>query len=243
VYEERTDIREVALQQEYLSPMLPSHSESGRPVRSVRHSALAAALAALALLLAPPATAQTRDSTAGATAHDHMHMTHARITIPAGALYTAADVEFMQGMIAHHGQAIFMSRMAAGHRADPRVLKLANKIDQSQVAEIRIMQDWLRRNGQAAPDTSAWRGMRMPGMLTTAQLDTLDAATGGAFDRAYLGLMIQHHEGALRMVKDLLATPGAAQDVDVSVFADDVVSVQTAEIGAMRRLLSQLPDR
>jgi uncharacterized protein (DUF305 family) len=210
-------------------------------MNSVRRPALATALVALALLLARPAIAQTRDSTAGTTAHGHM--AHGHVAIPTGALYTVADVEFMQGMIAHHAQAIFMSRMAAGHHADPRVLKLANKIDQSQVAEIRIMQEWLTRNGQAAPDTSSWRGMRMPGMLTMAQLDTLDAATGGAFDRAYLGLMIQHHEGALRMVRDLLATPGAAQDVDVSVFADDVVSVQTAEIGAMRQLLSQLPDR
>ena len=168
---------------------------------------------------------------------------HAHITIPPGALYTAPDVEFMQGMIAHHAQAIFMSRMAAGHHADPRVLKLATKIDQSQVAEIRIMQEWLNRNGQAAPDTSSWRSMHMPGMLTMAQLDSLDAAAGGTFDRAYLTLMIQHHEGALQMVKDLLATPGTAQDVDVSVFANDVVTVQTAELGAMRRMLSQLPDR
>jgi uncharacterized protein (DUF305 family) len=83
----------------------------------------------------------------------------------------------------------------------------------------------------------------MPGMLTTAQFQALDAAAGNAFDRMYLTLMIQHHEGALQMVKDLLATPGTAQDVDVSVFANDVVSVQTAEIGAMRQILSQLPDR
>ena len=187
-------------------------------------------------LLTHPAAAWAQD-------HPMPGMVHSRITIPTGALYTAPDVEFMQGMIAHHAQAIFMSRMAAGHHADPRVLKLATKIDQSQVAEIRIMQEWLTRNGQAAPDTSSWRSMQMPGMLTTAQLDSLDAATGTAFDRAYLTLMIQHHEGALKMVKDLLATPGTAQDVDVSVFANDVVSVQTAEIGAMRQILFQLPDR
>ncbi len=168
---------------------------------------------------------------------------HGHVTIPTGALYTATDVQFMQGMIAHHAQAIAMSRMAAGHRANPRVVKLANKIEQSQVAEIRIMQEWLTRNGHAAPDTSSWRTMQMPGMLTTAQLEALDAATGRAFDRAYLTLMIRHHEGALRMVEDLFATPGSAQDVDVNVFANDVVSVQTAEIGAMRRMLSQLRPR
>ena len=204
-------------------------------LRSPRHPAIATALVALALLLARPATARAQDSMAG--------MSHGRITIPAGALYRVPDVEFMQGMIAHHAQAIAMSRMAAGHHADARVLKLANKIDQSQVAEIRIMQEWLTRNGQTAPDTSSWRSMHMPGMLTMAQLQALDAATGSAFDRAYLTLMIQHHEGALQMVKDLLATAGSAQDVDVSVFANDVVSVQTAEIGAMRQILSELPER
>ncbi|HEU4699539.1 MAG TPA: DUF305 domain-containing protein [Gemmatimonadales bacterium] len=204
---------------------------------SVRRPALAvtAALAALALLLARPAAAQGHDS-----AHGH-HMAHTPITIPAGAGYTAADVEFMQGMIAHHGQAIYMSRLAAGRQADARVQRLATKIDQSQVAEIRIMQEWLARRGQAVPDTSAWRDMHMPGMLTAAELDALAAAAGTAFDRAYLELMIRHHEGALLMVKDLFATAGAAQEVDANVFANDVVSVQTAEIGAMRALLAQLP--
>ena len=199
-------------------------------------AAVIASLAALVLLLVGPAAAVAQDPMPGMSAHPH-------ITIPQGAGYTVPDVQFMQGMIAHHAQAIFMSRMAASHHADPRVLKLATKIDQSQVAEIRIMQEWLTRNGQTAPDTSSWRTMHMAGMLTMAQLDSLDAASAQSFDRAYLTLMIQHHEGALQMVKDLLATPGAAQDVDVSVFANDVVTVQTAEIGAMRRMLSQLPDR
>jgi len=170
-------------------------------------------------------------------------MNHGSITIPAGAIYTVADVEFMQGMIAHHAQAIYMSRMAEAHGANPRVLKLANKIDQSQVSEIRIMQEWLRRNGQTAPDTSSWRTMKMAGMLTDEQLKQLDAAKGVAFDNAFLTLMIQHHEGALQMVKDLFATSGAGQEVDVNVFANDVVTVQTAEIGAMRQMLSQLSDK
>jgi uncharacterized protein (DUF305 family) len=149
----------------------------------------------------------------------------------------------MQGMIAHHGQAIYMSRMAAAHHADSRVLRLAEKIEQSQVAEIRIMQEWLARNGQVVPDSSSWRTVSMPGMLTAAQLKELDASTGVEFDRAYLTFMTQHHGGALKMVDDLFATPGAAQDVDVNVFANDVVAVQTAEINAMRRMLSKLPEK
>lgn len=162
------------------------------------------------------------------------------ITIPKGVVYTEADVRFMQGMIAHHAQAIYMSRMAAAHGASARLQKLATKIDQSQQAEIRLMQGWLRANGQSAPDTSSWRHMMMPGMLTAEQLRQLDASQGAEFDRQFLTLMIQHHRGALSMVHDLISTPGAAQDVDVSVFANDVETVQTAEIDAMLKMLNEL---
>jgi uncharacterized protein (DUF305 family) len=162
------------------------------------------------------------------------------VSIPKGAIYTEADVRFMQGMIAHHAQAIYMSRMAAAHGANPRVLKFANKIDQSQIAEIRLMQGWLRANNQIAPDTSSWRTMPMPGMLTADQLKQLDASKGTEFDKQFLTFMIQHHNGALKMVSDLFATPLAAQDVDVSVFANDVQTVQTAEIGIMQQMLDNL---
>ncbi len=172
--------------------------------------------------------------------HQHMAGMSMPVTIPKGAIFTEADVRFMQGMIAHHAQAIYMSRMAAAHGANPRVLKFATKIDQSQIAEIRLMQDWLHRNSQSAPDTSSWRSMQMPGMLTAQQLKDLDAAKGGDFDREFLTLMIQHHNGALKMVTDLFATPLAAQDVDVSVFANDVQTVQTAEIGTMQQMLGNL---
>ena len=198
---------------------------------SFRPAVVAVAIAFSVILPSFPAPAQAQ----------HAGM-HGNIKVPPGAIYTVADVEFMQGMIAHHAQAIHMSRMAEAHKASPRLLKLAVKIDQSQVAEIRIMQQWLRANEQFAPDTSSWRTMTMAGMLTEAQLKALDAATGVEFDRAFLTLMIQHHEGALQMVKELFATPGAGQEVDVNVFANDVVTVQTAEIGAMRQMLAQLPN-
>ena len=178
----------------------------------------------------------------GMTQMSGMDMGH-EIVIPKGALYTKADVEFMQGMIAHHSQALVMSRMAESHGANPQVLKLSNKIDQSQVPEIRIMQGWLKRYNQFAPDTSSWHDMTMPGMLTSAQLKELDAAKGVDFDRAYLRLMIQHHAGALKMVDDLFNTPLAGQEVDVSVFANDVVTAQTTEIGIMQKLFTQLPAK
>jgi uncharacterized protein (DUF305 family) len=162
------------------------------------------------------------------------------VKIPANAIYTVADVRFMQGMIAHHAQAIYMSRMAASRQADAHLLKFATKIDQSQQAEIRLMQDWLRANNQSVPDTSSWRHMMMPGMLTADQLKALDASKGKDFDREFLTLMIQHHNGALKMVADLFATPLAGQDVDVSVFANDVQTVQTAEIATMEQMLDNL---
>ena len=203
-------------------------------MKTIRRSVTAIPLALLALLVVRPSGAQAQQ-------HSMSGMNH--IMVPEGAAYTVADVEFMQGMIAHHAQAIYMSRLAASHGANPKLLKLATKIDQSQVAEIRIMQQWLRSNGQTAPDTSSWRTMRMAGMLTDDQIKALTDAKGIEFDRAYLEYMIQHHEGALQMVKDLFATPRAGQEVDVNVFANDVVSVQTAEIGAMRQMLSQLLDQ
>ena len=178
----------------------------------------------------------------GMAGMSHMDMGH-EIVIPKGAPYTKADVEFMQGMIAHHAQAIVMSRMAESHGANPQVLKLSNKIDQSQGPEIRIMQAWLERNKQFAPDTSSWHHMAMDGMLTTAQLTELDAARGVDFDRAYLRYMIMHHAGAIKMVDDLFNTSMAGQEVDVSVFANDVFTAQTVEIGIMQKLQTQLPPQ
>ncbi len=196
-----------------------------------------AALAAFAILIAGASSGAAQSG--GMSGHNM----GGPIVIPTGALYTKADVEFMQGMIAHHAQAVVMSAMAASHGANQQVLKLSNKIDQSQVPEILIMQQWLKRYDQFAPDTSSWRHMQMAGMLTEAQLKQLDAAKGVEFDRLFLNLMIQHHVGALKMVEDLFATPRSGQEVDVNVFANDVVTAQTGEIGIMQRLLTLLPPK
>lgn len=179
---------------------------------------------------------------AGMSGMDHMNM-GPEIVIPAGAIYTKADVEFMQGMIAHHAQAVVMSRLADSHGANAQVLKLSKKIDQSQIPEIQIMQKWLERNNQFAPDTASWHHVRMEGMLTDEQLTQLANSKGVDFDRAYLTFMIMHHAGALKMVDDLFMTPRAGQEVDVSVFANDVVTAQTSEIGIMRGLMAKLPPK
>lgn len=177
---------------------------------------------------------------AGGDQHHHHMPGVPPVNIPAGSLITEADVRFMQGMIAHHAQAIHMSKMAVSHGANSRLVRFAQKIDMSQDAEIELMQRWLAEYKQFVPDASSWRTMSMPGMLTAADMAQLEAARGKEFDRLFLQFMIQHHEGALQMVEDLLKTPRAAQEVDINVFANEVVSVQTAEIAAMLQMLDEL---
>lgn len=162
------------------------------------------------------------------------------VTIPQGALIVEADVRFMQMMIAHHAQAVVMTRYAERAGASARVLRLATKIDLSQAGEITLMQDWLHDHGQFVPDTSSWRTMQMAGMLSLTEMEQLAAARGEDFDRMFLRQMIRHHEGAITMVKELLATPRAAQQVDVNVLANEVEATQTAEIGLMWQMLADL---
>jgi uncharacterized protein (DUF305 family) len=194
---------------------------------------------------APQSDAAPASPTAPAAMADmahHHHMPDAPpIVIKPGSLITEADVRFMQGMIAHHAQAVHMTRMADAAGASARVLKLAQKIDLSQAGEIQLMQQWLHEYEQFVPDTSSWRGMSMPGMLTAADLAQLEQARGTAFDRLFLTLMIRHHEGALTMVADLLRSPRAAQEVDINVLANEVETSQTAEIGLMQQMLAELP--
>jgi uncharacterized protein (DUF305 family) len=158
--------------------------------------------------------------------------------------YTAADVQFMQGMIHHHAQAIVMSRWAPTHGASPSVETLSARIINSQQDEIATMGQWLRNRHQPVPDTSAsgmmmmgGHQMLMPGMLTQEQLAQLDAARGREFDRLFLTFMIQHHTGAVTMVHDLFETEGAGQDEKVFKFASDVNVDQTTEIARMKKML------
>lgn len=202
-------------------------------------AACARATSAPASSAAPLSTHAEHQSQAASAAHDHA-AGMPPVTIPPGSLITEADVRFMQGMIAHHAQAVHMTRLAAGAGASARVLKLAQKIDLSQAGEITLMQEWLRSHGQFAPDTSAWRSMQMAGMLTAEELSRLAAARGVEFDRLFLRLMIRHHEGAIQMVAQLLSTPRAAQDIDVNILANDVETTQTAEIGLMWQMLAEL---
>ena len=164
--------------------------------------------------------------------------------------YTAADINFMDGMISHHAQALVMAGWAASHGASPSVLTLTARITNAQQDEIAGMQKWLRDRHQPVPEANPhgmmmkMNGMEhemlMPGMLTESQLKQLDEARGKEFDRLFLTFMIQHHRGAVTMVKDLFDTYGAAQDITVFKLASDISADQTTEIERMQKMLAAM---
>ena len=161
-----------------------------------------------------------------------------------------ADIEFMQGMIMHHSQAVEMTALIPSHTQNAAVRSLGARISLSQSDEIKFMTQWLVARGQPASmampgmpdmDTSGKPMVSMPGMLTPAQMDALRNARGAEFDRLFLTGMIQHHGGALIMVKNLFDTPGAGQVADLFDFATDVDNSQRAEIRLMENMLKEKP--
>lgn len=162
--------------------------------------------------------------------------------------YTAADIHFMSGMIGHHAQAIRMAGWAPTHGASASVRTLCERIINAQRDEIATMQQWLRDRRQPVPEADPMgmkmvmdgveHTMLMPGMLTEEQMKQLDAARGKEFDKLFLTDMIQHHKGAVQMVKELFDSYGAAQDDLVFKFASDVNVDQTTEIARMQRMLA-----
>ena len=156
---------------------------------------------------------------------------------------SAADVRFMQGMIAHHAQAIEMTGLLQTRTRSADMRKLAERIEASQADEITMMREWLKERGAAVPSAHAHHTPGtpvMPGMLTPDEMARLSAASGEAFDRLFLEYMIKHHEGALAMVNELFATRGAAQDSDIYAFASDVNADQRMEIARMSAMLKEL---
>jgi uncharacterized protein (DUF305 family) len=158
--------------------------------------------------------------------------------------YTRADIDFMSNMIGHHAQAITISRWAATHGANASVRILAERIINGQQDDIVLMQQWLRDRLQPVPQAdasaSAHHAHHMLGMLTEAQLKELDHARGREFDRLFLTYMIQHHRGAVEMVKQLFSSHGAGQDHVVFKFASDVNVDQSTEIARMEKMLAEL---
>jgi uncharacterized protein (DUF305 family) len=179
-----------------------------------------------------------------------------RATLPPRS---AKDVEFMQGMIMHHAQAVEMTALIESHTDNKELRLLGARISKSQSDEMNFMKRWLEVRGEPlSPPMQGMSGhdmsghnmsghdmsshhMLMPGMLTAKQMDALRKARGAQFDRLFLSGMIQHHNGALIMVKDLFDTAGAGQDAELFNFATDVDSGQRAEIKIMQTMLGEKP--
>ena len=156
----------------------------------------------------------------------------------------------MQGMIMHHSQAVEMTALMASHTENKELRLLGERISSSQSDEIRFMRRWLAARGE--PVSMATPGMPdmdisrepmalMPGMLTPQQMESLRKAKGAEFDHLFLTGMIQHHNGALTMVKDLFDTAGAGQDAELFNFATEVDTGQRAEIKIMQTMLEKKP--
>jgi uncharacterized protein (DUF305 family) len=150
-----------------------------------------------------------------------------------------ADVRFMQMMIPHHQQALEMTALVKDRTQNQKLHTLAGRIEVAQNAEISAMQSWLRTQGKSTAggghDHSGHSAaMAMPGMATPKQMAELTAASGGAFDRLFLQLMITHHQGAITMAREVMKT---GSDVTVDRLALDVNMSQGAEIRRMQMML------
>ncbi|HZV85431.1 MAG TPA: DUF305 domain-containing protein, partial [Brevundimonas sp.] len=219
---------------------------------------LGGSVAAGVLLVAAGAFAQEAPIVQpGAPGQAARALTGAEASRIADNRYSADDVKFMQDMILHHGQAVAMAALVDGRTNTQAVRDIAARIDASQADEIEFMQGWLRERGEPGPAAGGMAGMdhsqhgaagmadhgsahaSMPGMATTAQMAALTAAQGVEFDRQFLTLMIAHHEGAVKMVADLLARSGSAYDPVLFRFANDVTNEQQAEINRMTALLRE----
>lgn len=159
---------------------------------------------------------------------------------------SAKDIEFMRGMIVHHLQAVEMTDLIMARTENADLRSLGARIARGQTDEMDFMKKWLAFRGidgseNAGSAHGSTQHKMMPGMLTRQQMDALRRERGGEFDRLFLAGMIQHHEGALTMVKDLFDAAGAGQDAELFSFATDVDSGQRAEIKTMQTLLASLP--
>jgi len=223
---------------------------------------LAVSVSAVVLSLSPAARAQQVDPAKPVVVQPGAPGAPSK-TLPSSTRATLpprspADVEFMQGMILHHAQAVEMTAMIPSHTQNKDLRSLGARISSSQSDEIKMMKRWLAARSESVPKSMAsMPGMDMPGMdmphgtmshgtmalmpgmLTPQQMEALGKAKGAEFDRLFLTGMIQHHNGALTMVKDLFDTAGAGQDAELFNFATDADNSQRAEIRIMENMLKK----
>lgn len=155
-----------------------------------------------------------------------------------------SDVSFATEMIPHHAQAIEMAKLAVTKATSKDVVDLANQIQDAQQPEIDTMTAWLESWSESAPDAGmpAMPGMdhgsmdhgSRSGMMTGQEMQQLASAEGRDFDRLWLQLMIEHHQGAVQMAK---TEQRDGENADAKALAQDIIAGQEAEITTMKRLL------
>jgi uncharacterized protein (DUF305 family) len=158
----------------------------------------------------------------------------------------ADDIAFSQLMIEHHQQAIEMANMALSQADSNGVKDLADQIREAQDPEINTMREWLTSwgapevmnghdmsHGSTGTDGADSADMTGLGMMTTADMETLSGLSGPGFDRLWLKMMIQHHEGAISKARTVLAT---TKDSGVKTLAQNVIDGQSVEIATMKNL-------
>jgi uncharacterized protein (DUF305 family) len=207
------------------------------------HKTLAASVALTTLIATTPALSQTAPIVQPGSPGDDPKTISAEEAIAlADTSYSPADVAFMQGMIIHHQQAVDMAALVKGRTNQKAVVALANRIDASQLDEIKFMTNWLDNRGQAGAMEMDHAHHKMQGMASPEQMAAMAQANGTAFDRLFLSLMIEHHKGAVKMVDELHRLGGTAYDPVMFEFTNDIVSDQNAEIGRMNAVLASLSD-
>ena len=148
-----------------------------------------------------------------------------------------ADVMFSMMMVPHHLQAIEMSDLVPSRSTDPELIALARQIKAAQQPEVDTMTTWLASWG-AEPmmgheESAAPAGMG--GMMTADQLRELGALEGEAFDRRWLEMMVEHHEGAVEMAEDVIA---AGRHAPTRALAVAIIEAQQTEIAQMKAMLA-----
>jgi uncharacterized protein (DUF305 family) len=212
-----------------------------KPLSNTRHIGVTCLTAILAGLCSLAFAQQAPIVHPGAPGQPASILSAAEAIEIAETSYSPDDVQFMQDMIPHHHQALEMALLVSDRTNNPELIDVAGRINASQGDEIEFMQNWLRDRGQDVSEPTAHEGMHttheMAGMASPDQMLELASADGSAFDQLFLTLMITHHEGAVKMVEELIEQPGSAYDPVLFEFTTDITNDQTTEIERMNSLL------